>query len=59
MRRLRYWHLLIDYQIMEKYHNVLLIRLFLGLADFLALRLVGVTVETGSPIWYTTNAPLG
>ncbi len=59
MQRLRYWNLLIDYQIMEKYHNVLLIRLFLGLAAFLALRLVGVTVEMGSPIWYTTNAPLG
>ncbi|KZR74899.1 hypothetical protein PMIT1320_01525 [Prochlorococcus marinus str. MIT 1320] len=59
MRRLRYWHLLIDYQLMGKYHNVLLIRLFLGLAAFLALRLVGVTVEMGSPIWYTTNAPLG
>ena len=59
MRRLRYWHLLIDCQIMGKYHNVLLIRLFLGLAAFLALRLVGVTVEMGSPIWYTTNAPLG
>ena len=59
MRRLRYWHLLIDYQLMEKYNNVLLIRLFLGLAAFLALRLVGVTVEMGSPIWYTTNTPLG
>ena len=44
---------------MEKYNNVLLIRLFLGLAAFLALRLVGVTVEMGSPIWYTTNAPIG
>ena len=59
MRRLRYWHLLIDYQLMEKYNNVLLIRLFLGLAAFLALRLVGITVEMNSPIWYTTNAPLG
>ena len=59
MRRLRYWHLLIDYQLMGKYYNVLLIRLFIGLAAFLALRLVGVTVEMGSPIWYTTNAPLG
>ena len=59
MRRLRYWHLLIDYQIMEKSNNVFLIRLFLGVAAFLSLRLVGVTVEMGSPIWYTTNAPLG
>ncbi|KGG25250.1 hypothetical protein EV12_2482 [Prochlorococcus sp. MIT 0701] len=38
---------------------MLLIRLFLGVAAFLSLRLVGVTVEMGSPIWYTTNAPLG
>ena len=59
MRRLRYWHLLIEDQSMGKYNNVLLIRLFLGLAAFLALRLVGVTVEMDSPIWYTTNAPLG
>lgn len=59
MRSLRYWHLLTDYQIMEKSNNVFLIRLFLGLAAFLSLRLVGVTVEMGSPIWYTTNAPLG
>ena len=59
MRRLRYWCLLIDYQIMEKSNNVFLIRLFLGVAAFLSLRLVGVTVEMGSPIWYTTNAPLG
>ena len=59
MRRLRYWHLLIDYQIMEKSNNVFLIRLFLGIAAFLSLRLVGATVEMGSPIWYTTNAPLG
>ncbi|KZR76442.1 hypothetical protein PMIT1323_01286 [Prochlorococcus marinus str. MIT 1323] len=59
MRRLKYWHLLIDYQIIEKSDNALLIRLFLGLAAFLLLRLVGVTVEMDSPIWHTTNAPLG
>ena len=49
MRRLRYWHLLVEDQSMEKYNNVLLIRLFLGLAAFLSLRLVGVTVEIDSP----------
>ena len=44
---------------MEKSNNVLLVRLFLGVTAFLSLRLVGVTVEMGSPIWYTMNAPLG